>query len=303
MPFTEGTPLFDHMKSMTGFGRGEVKTEIFRLSVEIASVNRKQMDIVISLPREWSGLETDVRRMVEPAISRGRVQVQFQVERMQGKSNELILDEALCAQYVAGLRKIASQHGLADSIRIGDLLRAPGVFSMGEVKSTPREIWPHIETILQQALDAFSQSRGREGMHIHQDLTARLALISDVAKAISSESPKVAQTHREQMHKRLADAGLPCAWDDERLLKEVAIFADRCDLTEEVTRLQGHVHEFRRLMDHAQPQGRALDFLTQELHRELNTMGSKANSTTIAHLVVTGKTEVERIREQIQNVE
>lgn len=288
---------------MTGFGRGEVKTEFFRLSVELSSVNRKQMDIVISLPRDWSALDSDVRRLVQPAISRGRVQVQFQVERLQGKSNELIMDEALCAQYVACLRKIASQHALDDSITTGDLLRAPGVFSIGEFKSTPQEIWPHIDNILQQALTAFTQSRKREGMHIHQDLTARLALISDVAEAISIESPKVAHAHREQMHKRLAEAGIPCALDDERLLKEVVLFADRCDLTEEVTRLHGHVQEFRRLMNHAQPQGRALDFLTQELHRELNTMGSKANSTTIAHLVVKGKTEVERIREQVQNVE
>ncbi len=291
------------MKSMTGFGRWELSTDDYRLGVEIASVNRKQSDIVISLPREWTGLEMEARKLVAGAVSRGRVQVSVQVEPLRQKGAQLQVDTALATQYVEALRSLASALGLPGDITPRDLLRAPGVFSTGEVKTSAEVVWPHLQEAISQALRAFSDSRTREGLHLKEDLEGRLATLGKLGEAIAAESPVVVRTQHEQMRKRLAEAGLPLPLDDERLLKEIAIFADKCDITEEVTRLQGHLREFARLLQSAEPQGRAMDFLTQELHRELNTMGSKGNSTSIAHLVVAGKTEVERIREQVQNLE
>lgn len=291
------------MKSMTGFGRGEVSTDDFRLSVELSSVNRKQSDIVINLPREWSSLEIETRKLIAGAISRGRVQVQVQVEPLHQKTVQLQVDANLAQQYVTALRELSASIGLTGEITPRDLLRAPGVFATGEAKVTAESIWPHLQQAMTLALNAFSQSRAREGEHLQTDLKARLAIIAQVADAIAAKSPEVVRAYHEAMSKRLAEAGLPLPLDDERLLKEIALFADKCDIAEEVTRLQGHLNEFQRLLNSKEPQGRAMDFLTQELHRELNTMGSKGNSTAIAHLVVAGKTEVERIREQVQNVE
>jgi uncharacterized protein (TIGR00255 family) len=303
LPFSALALYFGPMKSMTGFGRGEVSTEDFRLRVELSSVNRKQSDIVVNLPREWSGLEIDTRKLIAGAVSRGRVQVQVQVEPLHQKTVQLQVDADLARQYVEAMRQLTGSLALAGELTPSDLLRAPGVFSTGEVKTTAESVWPHLEIALSSALEAFSQSRTREGAHLQEDLQTRLALVEQLAASIALQTPEVVKAYHEQMRKRLAEAGLPLPLDDERLLKEIALFADKCDISEEVTRLHGHIAEFRRLMASKEPQGRALDFLTQELHRELNTMGSKGNSTSIAHLVVTGKTEVERIREQVQNVE
>lgn len=291
------------MKSMTGFGRAEVTTGTLRLGVEVSSVNRKQCDIVINLPREWNTLEIEARKLVAGVVSRGRIHVQVHVEHTTGSSTQLQVDESLAAQYVEALRSIANRMSLPLEIQPGDLLRAPGIFSTGEAKTTTDEIWPDMKQAIEQALVAFGQSREREGAHLKQDLLARLEVVRQVAESIAKETPEVARMHRENLMKRLEDAGLPLPMDDERLLKEIALFADKCDISEEATRLQGHLDEFHRLIGSNEPQGRAMDFLTQELNRELNTMGSKGNSTGIAHLVVTGKTEVERIREQVQNVE
>jgi uncharacterized protein (TIGR00255 family) len=229
--------------------------------------------------------------------------VQVQVEPLHERALHLQVDAELAQQYVTEVRKLNATLGLTGEITPLDLLRAPGVFSTTEVKVTLETIWPHLEEAIRSAMEAFSQSRLREGAHLQADLQTRLALVGALGANIATKSPEVTKFYHEQMRKRLAEAGLPLPLDDERLLKEIAVFADKCDITEEATRLQGHLHEFQRLMDSPEPQGRAMDFLTQELHRELNTMGSKGNSTVIAHLVVAGKTEVERIREQVQNVE
>jgi uncharacterized protein (TIGR00255 family) len=291
------------MKSMTGFGRGEVSTPEFRLSVEITSVNRKQADIVINLPRDWHALELEARKLVAGQVSRGRVHLQVHLEWTRGTTTQLQYDEVLAAQYIQAIKSLAEANGLIGDLSPRDLLRAPGVFSTGETKNSPEEIWPHLEQAIRVGMETFQQSREREGAHLLADLQQRLQTIRQLSDQIASLSPDVVRLHRDLLRKRLEEAGLNVALEDERLLKEIAIYADKCDITEEVTRLQGHLDEFHRLLQSSEPQGRAMDFLTQELNRELNTMGSKGNSTAIAHLVVAGKTEVERIREQVQNVE
>ncbi len=292
------------MKSMTGFGRAESTDQGLRCAVELSSVNRKQSDIDIRLPREWSELEADLRKLVAGAISRGRLQVQVTLDSAGDSGASLHVDHGLARQYAEALTKLDAEFFGSRGISVDTMLRAPGVFTVTEGASqTVEHVRPLIEATLAKALAAWDKARVREGTHLKQDIETRLKVVRDVLEGIQSEAPRVPQLQREAMRKRLQDAGLPLPLDDERLVKEIALFADRCDISEEISRLSGHLDEFARLLKSPEPSGRPLDFLTQEMHREINTMGSKANHAGIAHLVVAGKTEVERIREQIQNAE
>ena len=292
------------MKSMTGFGRAENAEHGLRCAVELTSVNRKQSDIEIRLPREWNELEAGVRKLVAGAISRGRLQVQITLDSDGESGAALHVDHALARQYADALRKFDAELFGSRGITADALLRAPGVFTVRDsAQRSAEQVQPLMEATVTKALAAWDKSRTREGAHLKKDIEMRLKVVRDLLKGIQREAPRVPQQQRDAMRKRLADAGLPLPLDDERLVKEIAIFADKADISEEIARLSGHLEEFTRLLKSGEPSGRAMDFLTQEMHREINTMGSKANHAGIAHLVVAGKTEVERIREQVQNVE
>jgi uncharacterized protein (TIGR00255 family) len=291
------------MKSMTGFGRAEVRSGGHCLGVEISSVNRKQSDIVVNLPRDWASLEIDLRKMVAQSVSRGRVQVQVKWEATASAHASLAIDRKLAREYADGLRLLAKELKLQPIASVAELLRAPGVFALEDSSTRAEEVWPLLENAVAKAMQALNKSREREGAHLLRDLQSRLAALRAALRRISDLAPEVTRQQRDALRKRLADAGQPLPLDDERLLKEIALFADKCDISEETSRLAGHLDEFTRLLKSPEPQGRAMDFLTQEMHRELNTIGAKANHSSIAHLVVAGKTEVERIREQVQNVE
>lgn len=292
------------MKSMTGFGREEAAEQGMRCAVEFSSVNRKQSDIDIRLPRDWHSMEAVIRKQIAGAISRGRLQVQIQVDSAVGGGSRLRIDHDLARQYAEALRDLDTTIFSGRGISAECLLRAPGVFTLSDNESPGAEFAQSlIEATVHKALAAWNESRLREGDHLKRDLASRLQTVRDLLQAIREEAPRVPQLQREAMRKRLHEAGFPLPLDDERLLKEIALFADRSDISEEISRLSGHLDEFDRLLNTSEPSGRAMDFLTQEMHREINTMGSKANHAGIAHLVVAGKTEVERIREQVQNVE
>lgn len=291
------------MRSMTGFGRAEATLTKARMEVEVASVNRKQSDIVISLPREWTAWEAELRKLVVPHISRGRVQLTIRLERVSEKAGRLSVDEDLAAEYLEMMQRLSAKFHLPHEASIQKLLGLPGVVTSGEGETVTAASWPIVEASVQQALLAFVQSREREGEHLQQDLEARLRFLSELGVQVAALAPSVVTAHREALHRRLQEAGLPLPLDDERLAREIALFADKVDISEELTRLHGHTEEFRRLMASPEAQGRAMDFLTQEIHRELNTMASKASSTAISHLIVSAKTELERIREQVQNIE
>ncbi len=292
------------MKSMTGFGRAEASGQGLRCAVELSSVNRKQSDIDIRMPREYHALEQDTRKLVAGAISRGRLQVQISMDRSEDCRSSLRVDHALARQYVEAMSRLDAELFGGRGFSVESMLRAPGVFTVTENESASGEdVWPLISGTVTKALAAWDKARAREGTHLKKDIETRLKVVRDVLKGIQREAPRVPQVQREAMRKRLQEAGLPLPLDDERLLKEIAIFADRSDISEEIARLSGHLDEFARFLKSPEPSGRAMDFLTQEMHREINTMGSKANHAGIAHLVVAGKTEVERIREQVQNVE
>lgn len=291
------------MNSMTGFGRGDATGDGATWMVEISSVNRKQFELVIGLAREFHDLETHIRNLVSGACSRGRVQVQVRCDSADATSAALKVDTELAKQYAESLKQLSEALNLPHQITLAEAARWPGVLELERRTPDVEQAWPLIEQALGAALRAFLAMRSDEGANLRQDIEARLAVLADLLKQIEAKAVEVPQLYRKALMQRLHDAGLPIDLEDERLIKEVALFAERCDISEEITRARSHFGQFSKYLASHEAVGRSMDFLTQELFREFNTMGSKANNAELAHLVVAAKSEIEKIREQVQNVE
>jgi uncharacterized protein (TIGR00255 family) len=293
------------MKSMTGHGRGECSQDGFKIIVELSSVNRKQMEISVNLPREMEPLEAAVRDVINRRLSRGRVLATVSLHAgVKGSSARMHLNIPLAKAYARELNKLANELKLSGSVTLDHLVRAPGVMQTDEQIAGGEDFEPAVEKALAKALSALVKMREREGAHLQSDLTERITNLRQAAAAVQKHAPEVARRYRDQLVERVRAAGLETpALDDERLLKEVVFFADRSDITEELTRLQSHFQQFDDCLQSKEPVGRTLDFLAQEMNREINTIGSKANHALISRAVVTLKAELEKFREQAQNVE
>lgn len=290
---------------MTGYGRGECAQDGFKITVELGAVNRRQSEISVNLPRELELLETQVRDAINRQVARGRVTARISIHAAEGKSAaQAHLNASLAKAYATELGKLAKQLKLSGAITLDHVLRAPGVFQTDEELVDAENVWPVVEKALQQALAALVKMREREGAHLAKDLTARTGVMRSAVEKIQKQAPQTAENYRQQLLTRIKGAGLEnIAPDDERLLKEIVLFADRSDISEELTRLQSHFQQFEDCRKAKEPVGRTLDFLAQEMNREINTIGSKANDAVISREVVTLKAELEKFREQAQNVE
>ena len=293
------------MKSMTGYGRGECSQNGFKITVELSSVNRKQTEISVNLPREMEMLEAQIRDRINQHISRGRLTVRVSLHAGASKlSARMHLNVPLAKAYARELTRLSHQLKLPGPVTLDHLARAPGVFQTDEQIVEEEDFWPAVEKALKMALRMLVKMREREGAHLVEDLAKRIRLMRKAAASVQKQAPKVAQRYRQQLLERIKDAGLETpAVDDDRLLKEVVYFADRSDISEELTRLQSHFQQFEDCVKAREPVGRTLDFLAQEMNREVNTIGSKANDSLISREVVTLKAELEKFREQAQNVE
>jgi uncharacterized protein (TIGR00255 family) len=291
------------MRSMTGYGRGEAAVNGWKLEVELSGVNRKQVDISVNLPVALQELESEARNLLAKSISRGRLAAKVLLTHDDGTDNRLLFDEGLAKQYVAAVRRIALDTGIEPNLTAADLFRAPGLFRVDESGVDPIEVREALFAALGSALAQLVKMQQDEGGHLRADLQARLTAIVGEVAGIRALAPLVAPAYRQNLMKRLGESGLALDLDDDRLLREIALYAERCDITEELTRLDSHVALFRTYLDSDEPMGRPLDFLCQEFNRELNTIGSKANDAAIARHVVNAKTELEKIREQVQNVQ
>lgn len=291
------------MRSMTGYGRGESSDRGAKFTVELNSVNRKQNDVVVNLPRELAELEPRVRDAINAEVSRGRLTVVIAYHFGAGSSRGLALDRALAKSYLKAMRDLQKELGVGGDINIETVLRAPGVIKAPEEQVSPEEAWPRVEIALKAALADLLRMREAEGRHLAKDLDKRLKLVRDHVKKIRKFLPGVVKRYRESLHERIQRAGLELAIDDERLVKEVVVFADKSDVTEELTRLESHFEQFSAHLKKNEAVGRTLEFMCQEVGREFNTLGSKANDVSISQLVVMCKAEMEKVREQIQNIE
>ncbi len=293
------------MKSMTGYGRGDCSQDGFKITVELSSVNRKQTEISVNLPREMELLEAQIRDLINRHIARGRLTVRVSLHAGGSKlSARMHLNLPLAKAYARELNRLARQLRLPGPVTLDQLAQAPGVFQTDEELAVEEDFWPAVEKALKQALAQMVKMREREGAHLAADLAKRIEVMRKSAAQIQRHAPTVAERYRQQLLERIKSAGLEAPGvEDERLRKEVVYFADRSDISEELTRLQSHFQQFEDGRKSKEPVGRMLDFLAQEMNREVNTIGAKANDSLISREVVTLKAELEKFREQAQNVE
>ncbi|MBR5295102.1 MAG: YicC family protein [Clostridia bacterium] len=291
------------LKSMTGYGRFSDHVDGFEITFEIRSVNNRYLDTNIRLPRIYGFLEEKIKKAIQKRAARGKVDAFLTVERPAGDTTEIELDEALVAQYISALRKIAENHGLRDDISVSSVSRFSDIFSKKAKEDDADTVWAAVEPVVEKALDAFLLMREKEGESLFQDLNSRLDRMEEILEEIKIHSSKALSLYRERLEARLKEYLQDTQIDESRLLTEVGIIADKIDTGEEITRLGSHIQQFRKLIRQDTPSGRTMDFLTQELNREVNTIGSKCSEIEITQLVIDAKNEIERIREQIQNIE
>ena len=291
------------MNSMTGFGAATAPLAASTLRVEISGVNRKQTEIAVSLPRNWAELETRVRDLIAAAVSRGRINISISLQSSGSGSGALSVHRAKLESLKQRLREVSDELGHPLEATLDALLRLGIIAEETEADISPEDAWSAAEPAIRQALADFLSLRAREGENLRRDLLARVDTIRRYREQLAARASDVALRHRDTLMKRLEESGLPLPLDDERLIREIALYADRCDVSEEMTRLSSHLDQFCEICAKSEPVGRTLDFLCQEIFRELNTTGSKANDAELAQTVVSAKTELEKIREQVQNVE
>lgn len=291
------------MNSMTGYGRGEAARGGAKFTVEISTVNRKQAELSLYLPRELDALESRARDEINTKVSRGRIAARVQWANKSGERAQVEIDRNLAKEYSKEYRKLATDLKLGGEVSLDTILRAPGVLQTSEEELDVESLWAPLRKAVRAALKELLAMRAREGANLKMDLQKRIEALQKSVKSVKRQAPKTVRRHREALLDRLNQSGLDLKLDDERVLKEVALFADRIDITEELTRLESHFDQFADYAKAKGPVGRTLDFLSQEMNREVNTIGSKANDPVISRLVVTMKSELEKFREQVQNVE
>ncbi len=289
---------------MTGYGRGESSRNGFKITVELSSVNRRQTEVSLALPDELEPLEGRIREEVQRQVARGRVTVRIAMALIDDPGAcRVRLNRALAAAYAKELAALAHHLDIPAAVSLDSLLRLPGVLQPLDAGAHAESRWPAVEAALGQALERLQRTRRREGQHLAADLKARISAMRRLVSQIERQAPRTVEKYRCDLLERIRQAGVPLAADDERLLKEVVVFADRADITEELTRLRSHFKQFDAALVSREPVGRLLDFLAQEMNREINTLGSKANDAAISHAVVRLKTELDKFREQVQNLE
>jgi len=291
--------------SMTGFGRAMAEAEGITVWAEIASLNHRYLDIGLRLPPQLNGFDNDIRKLVQSRIERGRVNISLSAEGDLPESNQLEFNQNLAQQYVDGARAFALRANLKDDLSATSLLRITSLWST----TAPRP--DEMARLRDLALDAITgaieqllEMRREEGINIWTDISSRLQQVEAISKEISSGAAAVVEEYRERLKQRI-DSILPqeTELDEQRLLTEIAVFADRADISEELTRMHSHIQQFGSLAEKGSNVGRRLDFLLQEMFREITTIGSKARDAQISHAVVEVKGLLEKMREQVQNIE
>lgn len=288
---------------MTGYGRGQCVHNGSKFTVELNSVNRKQSDVVVTLPRELAELEPRVRDLINSEVTRGRLNVVIACHQSPAANAPSAIDAELARTYFKAMLALQKELGASGEIGIETILRAPGVLRGGDTTLEPEEAWAPLERSLKDALRDLVRMREREGKNLAKDLIKRLKTVREAVRQIRKLQPGVIERYRQNLHERIQRAGIDLPLDDERLVKEVIFFAEKSDITEELTRLDSHFAQFAHHLRKAEPVGRTLEFMSQEIGREFNTLGAKANDIQISQLVVACKSEMEKVREQIQNIE
>jgi uncharacterized protein (TIGR00255 family) len=290
------------LTSMTGFGRGTAATRGIVVEVELSSVNRRQFDVRVGLPKSLLVHEPRMNAMIHTLVERGQVTGTVKMS-LSSRARRLVIDGATARAYVKTLRRTAQALKLDDDLGAGHLLALPEVLHYEDIADDSERMWPILEKALRQALNELVGMRNAEGAALERDLRRRFRNLRRYLNGIKRQAPTVTRRYADNLRSRLQQAGLKLGADAPELQRELALFADRCDVSEEIVRMESHFRQADKLMAARKSPGRALDFLCQEMFREINTIGSKANDAAISRHVVRFKTELECIREQAQNVE
>ena len=292
------------VRSMTGFGRGTFSDSGKEFTVEIKSVNHRYIDFYIKLPRQIAFLEERVREIVSKRIYRGKVDIFISFEDRSEDSKSVTLDEALADAYIQAIDKLKVKYNLADDISVSLVSRLPDVLRIEKNEDDEEQLWKVLYNALETAISSLIQMREKEGNELRESLLQKADNMQEIIKHISERSPEVVSEYKLKLENRIKDLLNQQTIDENRIAMEVAIFADRCSIDEELVRLGSHLSQLRDILSiQQQPVGRKLDFLVQEINREINTIGSKSNDIIITKNVLELKSETEKIREQIQNIE
>ena len=290
--------------SMTGFGRGEYKDDNYYFLVECKTINHKYCDINIRLPRKISFLEDKARNFIKNYIKRGRVDIYIKLDLLGSEDVNLKFDETLANQYVNILREIRDKFDLVDDISVMNVAKFPDIIKTEEKEEDEDLLWSMLSKALEETLTKLKEMRSEEGQKLAQDVLERCDILQNTIEEIEKNSYNVVIDYKEKLNNRISEIlDNPSLIDENRLAQEVAIYADKSSITEEIVRFKSHIGQLRSTIVKDESIGRKIDFLIQEMNRETNTIGSKSSDLNITNLVVEMKSELEKIREQIQNIE
>ncbi len=291
------------IKSMTGYGRGEWKDENRQVEVEIKSFNHRYCDVQIHLPRRLNSLEGQVRQLVKQRVSRGRIEVFVQMSDASLAEQKLEVDLELAKDYLLGLRTLQEKLGIPGEINLETFVNFREIFTRKEVEANLEKEWTILQAALEEALISLDRMRQEEGNILAQDFQQRLRTVVEFVRHIEERAPLALKNYHQRLRQKVQEFCLEEHVDEARLAQEIAYLAERSDISEELVRMKSHLYQFREMLGRAEPMGRKLEFILQEINREANTIAAKASDAETAQLVVEIKSELEKMREQVQNVE
>jgi len=291
------------VNSMTGFGRYALEHEGREITVELKSVNHRYLDIGFRMPRAINFIEDTIRGVISSELNRGHVDVFVFYRNNRDDARRVSVDMNLLGEYLTAAREAAATFGLRDDVGLSAALRLPDVTEIVEADEDREEVCRLAGEACRAACRGLKAMRAKEGAKLYEDLYGKCAAVESIASGIAERAPKVVEEYRIKLNERIEKLLGAADVDKARLATEVALFADKAGIDEEIVRLGSHVAQFRAMLDGSEPAGRRLDFIVQEMNREFNTIGSKANDGEIVNLVISGKGEIEKIREQVQNIE
>lgn len=291
------------VKSMTGFGRACKEVDGYVITVELKSVNHRYFDFSSRCPRQYGFIDDKIKSFVNSKVARGKIDCYVGIEALNTESADVVVNNTLASAYIKALKEISTNYDLKEDFGASTVARFPDVLIVKKADEDEEKIWQLVKTVAEEAIDKFTQMRCVEGKKMYDDVYSRSQFILDTVSFIEERSPQTVKEYNdklvERVHELLGDVTL----DEGRILQEVAIYADKVAVAEETVRLRSHIAQLREFISSDEPVGRKLDFLVQEINRETNTIGSKCNDVEIAKKVVEVKAEIEKIREQIQNIE
>ena len=291
------------LRSMTGYGRGHAVNGRYDITVEVKSVNHRDFEFASRLPKAYLFLEEKLKHTLKAACSRGKVEAAVTIQLLDGGESEITLNLETTKGYLSALREAAAALDLIDDLRLSDIVSFPDIFTVRKTDVDPDEMWEMVRPAAEQAVEAFIRMRETEGEQLGKDLKNRLDAIAAALSEIEERAPQLKEEYYARLYQKISEVLEGQNIDESRLITEAAIFADRVAIDEETVRLRSHLRQFEDLLKSKEPVGRKLDFLVQELNREANTIGSKCQDVSIARRVIDIKSEIEKIREQIQNLE